>query len=130
MPIPPGSAAKLETTISLKSCHLWTPEDPFLYKLKLSTGGDTAETRFGMRSFRFDAATGRAILNGKPYFMRGTNVCAYRFFEDAERGDKPWRAEWVRRLHEKFKSMHWNAMRYCIGFPPEIWYDIADERAS
>jgi hypothetical protein len=23
--------------------------------------------------------------------------------------------------------MHWNAIRYCIGFPPEIWYDVADE---
>ena len=23
--------------------------------------------------------------------------------------------------------MHWNSARYCIGFPPEIWYDIADE---
>jgi beta-galactosidase len=23
--------------------------------------------------------------------------------------------------------MHWNSIRYCIGFPPEIWYDIADE---
>jgi beta-galactosidase len=127
VPLPSGAATKLETVIPLQSCRLWTPDDPFLYKLKLSTGGDTAETRFGMRSFRFDQATGRAILNGKPYFMRGTNVCAYRFFEDAERGDKPWRAEWVRRLHEKFKSMHWNAMRYCIGFPPEVWYDIADE---
>jgi hypothetical protein len=59
--------------------------------------------------------------------MRGTNVCAYRFFEDAQRGDKPWRAEWVRRLHRKFTSMHWNSIRYCIGFPPEMWYDIADE---
>jgi len=122
-----GPVTKLDIVVPLQSCRLWSPEDPFLYKLRLNTGGDTAETRFGMRSFRFDAATGRAILNGKPYFMRGTNVCAYRFFEDAERGDKPWRAEWVRRLHEKFKSMHWNAMRYCIGFPPEAWYDIADE---
>ena len=23
--------------------------------------------------------------------------------------------------------MHWNALRYCIGFPPEMWYRIADE---
>ena len=23
--------------------------------------------------------------------------------------------------------MHWNCLRYCIGFPPEAWYDIADE---
>jgi len=80
-----------------------------------------------MRSFRFDKESGRAILNGKTYFMRGTNVCAYRFFEDTERGDKPWRKEWVRRLHRKFKSMHWNSIRYCIGFPPELWYEIADE---
>lgn len=122
-----GPATKVDIVIPLQSCRLWTPEDPFLYKLKLTTGGDTAETRFGMRSFRFDQATGRAILNGKPYFMRGTNVCAYRFFEDAERGDKPWRVEWVRQLHEKFKTMHWNSIRYCIGFPPEAWYDIADE---
>ncbi len=118
---------RLDMVIPLESCRLWSPEDPFLYKLRLSIGGDAAETRFGMRSFQFDRQSGRAILNGKPYLMRGTNVCAYRFFEDAERGDKPWRAEWVRRLHQQFKSMHWNAIRYCIGFPPEIWYDIADE---
>jgi hypothetical protein len=23
--------------------------------------------------------------------------------------------------------MHWNSIRYCIGFPPELWYEIADE---
>ncbi len=127
VPVAADTVTKLDLVVPLQSCRLWTPEDPFLYRLRLSTGDDTAETRFGMRSFRFDAASGRAILNGKPYFMRGTNVCAYRFFEDAQRGDRPWRAEWVRRLHEKFKGMHWNSIRYCIGFPPEQWYDIADE---
>lgn len=106
---------------------LWSPEEPFLYEMELDIGTDAVKIRFGMRSFQFDKESGRAILNGKPYFMRGTNVCAYRFFEDAERGDKPWRKEWVRRLHRKFKSMHWNSIRYCIGFPPEIWYEIADE---
>ena len=117
----------VDFAIPIPECHLWSPEDPFLYELEVWTAGDYARTRFGMRSFRFDRESGRAILNGKPYYMRGTNVCIYRFFEDAERGDKPWRAEWVRRLHQKFKSMHWNSMRYCIGFPPELWYDIADE---
>ena len=113
--------------IPAKNCRVWSPEDPFLYELELNTGGDSIRVRFGMRSFRFDKETGRAILNGKPYFMRGTNVCIFRFFEDAVRGDRPWRKEWVRRLHRKFKSMHWNSIRYCIGFPPEIWYKIADE---
>ena len=23
--------------------------------------------------------------------------------------------------------MNWNSLRYCIGFPPDFWYDIADE---
>jgi beta-galactosidase len=117
----------IDFAIPIAECHLWSPEDPFLYELEIWTAGDYARTRFGMRSFGFDRESGRAMLNGKPYYMRGTNVCIYRFFEDAERGDKPWRAEWVRRLHQKFKSMHWNSMRYCIGFPPELWYDIADE---
>jgi len=122
-----GKTTKLDVSIPIEDCKLWTPENPFLYELKLKTGGDCVQVRFGMRSFRFDAESGRAVLNGKPYFMRGTNVCAYRFFEDAERGNKPWRKEWVRRLHQKFKSMHWNSIRYCIGFPPELWYEIADE---
>jgi hypothetical protein len=127
VPVGGEGVTKVDIVVPLKSCRLWSPEDPFLYRLKLSTGADTAEIRFGMRSFRFDRETGRAVLNGKPYFMRGTNVCAYRFFEDVERGDRPWRKEWVRRLHQKFKGMHWNSIRYCIGFPPELWYEIADE---
>jgi len=122
-----GSETTGQATIAIRDCHLWSPEDPFLYELEARSEGDMLTTRFGMRSFRLDHASGRAILNGKPYFMRGSNVTLYRFFEDAERGDKPWREEWVRRLHKKFREMHWNSLRYCIGFPPEAWYRIADE---
>ena len=84
-------------------------------------------TRFGMREFRLDHETGRAMLNGRPYFLRGSNVTLYRFFEDPQCADHPWREDWVRRLHREFKGMHWNALRYCIGFPPEMWYRVADE---
>jgi hypothetical protein len=123
----PGQRKTIDLSVPIENSRLWSPEDPFLYEVKLSTGADALKTRFGMRSFRFDPKTKRAILNGKPYMMRGTNVCIYRFFEDSLRLDRPWRVEWVRRLHRKFKSMHWNAIRYCIGFPPELWYEIADE---
>jgi hypothetical protein len=123
-----GQLAKAELTVPIEGCRLWSPEDPFLYELRLAAGqSDAVKVRFGMRSFRFDPKSMRAVLNEKPYYLRGTNVTAYRFFEDVLRGDKPWRAEWVRRLHRQYKTMHWNAIRYCIGFPPEIWYDIADE---
>ena len=117
----------LDFRVTIPNAQLWSPEAPFLYELELRSAGDSLRTRFGMRSFRFDAESGRAILNGKPYFMRGTNVCIFRFFEDPDRADLPWTRSWVRTLHERFKQMHWNSIRYCIGFPPEIWYEIADE---
>ncbi len=116
-----------DMTIPIPGCHLWSPEDPFLYTLEIDTGADAHTTRFGMRSFATDPQTGRVILNGRPYFMRGSNVCIFRFFEDKSRMGKPWDEAWVRKLHRRFKDMYWNSLRYCIGFPPEKWYEIADE---
>jgi hypothetical protein len=120
------------TRVPIKDCRLWSPEDPFLYQLTVEVKNkgqvtDSTTTRFGMRTFTFDNQAGRAILNGKPYFMRGTNICIFRFFEDPLRGDKPWDKEWVRKFLRQCKKMHWNSIRYCIGLPPEIWYEVADE---
>lgn len=123
----PRQQKTIYVDVPLKDCRLWSPADPFLYELEAAMPADSFKTRFGMRTFKFDPATGRAVLNGKPFFMRGSNVCIYRFCEDPARGDKPWREDWVRLLHRKFKEMHWDALRYCIGFPPEMWYRIADE---
>lgn len=116
-----------DLTIPIENCRLWRPEDPFLYTVEVSTGADVHTTRFGMRSFSTDPKKGVVLLNGKPYYLRGSNVCIFRFFEDAERGALPWDEAWVRKLHRRFKDMHWNSLRYCIGFPPEKWYEIADE---
>jgi len=112
--------------IDMKDTKLWTPESPFLYELTLSTGKDAQSVKFGMRSFRFDPEKKIALLNEKPYYMLGTNVCIFRFFEDPDRGSLPWNRQWVTILHERFKDMHWNTMRYCIGFPPERWYEVCD----
>ncbi len=122
-----GQTAKADVVVAIRNAQLWSPETPFLYELEVDTGADSSVTTFGLRSIRFDAETGFAYLNGKKYFLRGSNVCIYRFFEDATRGALPWDETWVRNLHRKFKEMHWNALRYCIGFPPERWYEIADE---
>ncbi len=127
VPLAAHQRKTIHMPLAVGYCRPWSPEDPFLYELRLSTGTDAVKVRFGMRSFGFKPGDKRAYLNGKPYFLRGTNVCIYRFFEDAARGDLPWRTDWVRRLHQQFKWMHWNSIRYCIGFPPEKWYDVADE---
>jgi len=128
---PARLAKAAETTVDVRipiaECHPWSPEDPFLYTLEADSGTDRFQTRFGMRELRFDPATGRAKLNGNTYFLRGSNFTLYRFFEDSECKDLPWRRDWVRLLHQRVKEMHWNCLRYCIGFPPEAWYDTADE---
>jgi len=95
--------------------------------LEVNIGTDSLSTQFGMREFKFDPVGGRALLNGKPYFMRGGNITLYRFLEDSECAKLPWDSKWVRQLHQRVKDMHWNCLRYCIGFPPEEWYSIADE---
>ncbi|SPE52472.1 putative Beta-galactosidase [Verrucomicrobia bacterium] len=122
-----GTEKVVEAVIPIDHCRLWSPETPFLYTVEADSGADACVTRFGMRVFRLDPVSGRAVLNGRPYFMRGSNFTLYRFFEDGECRELPWKEHWVRRLHQRVKDMHWNCLRYCIGFPPEAWYRIADE---
>ncbi len=123
---PEQGLSVVDFEIGMPSCKLWSPESPFLYELTLSTEGDDKSEIFGMRSFRFDPQTKLALLNGKPYYLRGTNICIFRFFDDPDRDSLPWDDAWTVTLHERLKSMHWNSMRYCIGFPPERWYAICD----
>ena len=112
--------------ISLKGGQLWSPENPFLYTLEINTSADKKTTRFGIRSFEFLKGKQYALLNKQPYFLRGTNVTLMRFFEDTLRSNLPWKDDWVIQLHKRFKDFYWNSMRYCIGFPPERWYEVAD----
>jgi len=127
-----GSETNVDVNISIPQGHLWSPEDPFLYRLEADSGGDSYQSRFGLREFRFEPAKngqpGRAFLNGKPYFLRGSNFAFNRFLEDNQCRDLPWQAYWVKLLHQRVKEMHWNSLRYTIGFPPEAWYDAADEQ--
>jgi beta-galactosidase len=123
-----GEATTILQTLRVPGAKLWTPETPNLYVLETDTGGDSASTRFGMREFRFDTATKRAYLNGRVYFMRGSNVTLHRFFEDPKSGTLPWDEKWVRKLLVDIpKQMHWNSFRFCIGPAPDKWFDIADE---
>src|SRR5882724_4752742 len=124
----PGESKVVLQTVAVAGARLWSPESPNLYLLETSTGGDTVTTRFGMREFRFDTATRRAYLNGRVYFMRGSNITLHRFFEDPLSGTLPWDEAWVRKLLVEIPhQMHWNSFRFCIGPVPDQWLEIADE---
>ena len=126
--VPAGGVKIVTQNILLPKAHLWSPEDPFLYQVATSTAGDQVTTRFGMREFRFDTVTQRAYLNGRPYFLRGSNITLHRFFEDPHVGTLPWNEAWLHRLLVEIpKHLHWNAFRFCIGPVPDRWLEIADE---
>jgi hypothetical protein len=126
--IEPGAEKVITQTIRIPHAHLWWPEDPFLYVLETSTGGDSMQARFGMREFHFDPVTKRAYLNGKVYYLRGSNIALHRFFEDPRSGNLPWDDAWVRRLLGTIpKQMHWNYFRFTIGPVPQHWLDVCDE---
>ncbi len=124
----PGEERTVTQRIKIPKMRLWSPEDPFLYVLTTESSGDRLTTRFGMREFTFDGKTRRAYLNGKVYYLRGSNITLHRFFEDPLCQDLPWRDEWVRKLLGDLpKKMHWNYFRFCIGPVPDHWLDICDE---
>lgn len=124
----PGERKKVQATLKMPGAKLWTPEEPNLHWVATTTTGDTMKTRFGLREFRFDTATRRAYLNGKLYFLRGSNITLHRFFEDPLSKHHPWEEAWVRKLLiDGPKRMNWNSFRFCIGPAPEMWFDIADE---
>ena len=115
-------------SLPVKDARFWSPEDPFLYTLNLSTGADDINIRFGMREFRFDTPTKRAYLNDKLIFLRGSNITLHRFFDDSLCADHPWNEEWVRKLLADLPGKYnWNSFRFCIGPVPDKWFDIADE---
>lgn len=53
----------------VKDLHLWSPESPHLYDVKLTLGNKTLYDRIGFRDIRVDGL--KILLNGKPVFFRG-----------------------------------------------------------
>ncbi|AWB85883.1 glycoside hydrolase family 2 protein [Mycetocola zhujimingii] len=66
--------ANSPTRIPLGDVRPWSPEDPFLYDIRVTLGTDEVTSYVGMRSFGTGTdADGvpRLLLNGKPYFHAG-----------------------------------------------------------
>ncbi len=69
-----GSFQTATAKLSMEGFRYWSPDDPFLYTVKIKAGQDTVESYFGMREFSIRrGADGqvRFALNGKPIFQSG-----------------------------------------------------------
>ena len=66
---------KTDDEIPVPNAKLWSPENPFLYTIKLTLGkSDEVSSYFGMRKFSImkdENGYSRLALNNKPYFQRG-----------------------------------------------------------
>lgn len=65
-------------TLNLSAPHLWSPADPYLYKVETTVKvdgrvSDVYETTTGIRDIEFDADRG-FLLNGQPLKLKGVNM--------------------------------------------------------
>ncbi|CAM5653703.1 PA14 domain-containing protein OS=Streptomyces violarus OX=67380 GN=FHS41_000808 PE=3 SV=1 [Streptomyces violarus] len=111
-------------TLTVRDPHLWSPDDPFLYGLKVKVGADRVGSYFGMRSIAVEKVNGvpRTILNGEPVFMMATLDQGF----------------WPDGLHtaptdealaydlKAHKRLGFNSVRKHIKVEPDRWFHWAD----
>ncbi|MEV0642825.1 PA14 domain-containing protein [Streptomyces sp. NPDC050619] len=111
-------------TLTIDEPHLWSPDDPFLYDLKVTVGADRVGSYFGMRSIAVEKVNGvpRTVLNGEPAFMMATLDQGF----------------WPDGLHtaptdealaydlKAHKRLGFNSVRKHIKVEPDRWFYWAD----
>ena len=90
-----GESKAVTFTYTINKPKLWSPDSPYLYEVhtklisQLSTPNSQLSTKYGIRSFSFDAENG-FVLNGKKVLINGAcvhhddGVLGARAFDDAE----------------------------------------------
>ena len=113
----------------------WSPEEPYLYPVRITVGEDTVMSYFGLRTFsavRDGSGHARFALNGRPYFMNGvldqgywpesylTQPCDEALiFDIREMKDLGFN---MLRKHVKIESRRW--YYHCDRLGMLVWQDM------
>ncbi|EEG73987.1 glycoside hydrolase family 2 protein [[Clostridium] hylemonae] len=111
--------------IPLKEIHRWSPEDPFLYRLRIRMGEDEAESYFAMRKIsaeRDQRGIPRLFLNNRPYFQKG--VLDQGYWPDGLY-TAPSDEAMIFDIME-MKRLGFNMLRKHMKIEPERWYYHCD----
>ncbi|MEU3642270.1 PA14 domain-containing protein [Lentzea sp. NPDC034063] len=116
--------ANSKLTLPVPNAHLWTPDDPYLYKLDITLGKDKVKSYFGMRSTGMTTIGGtpKLTLNGQPIF--NLMQLDQGFYPDGL-NTAPSDEALVFDLKAQ-KDLGFNAVRKHIKAEPARWYYHAD----
>ncbi|MCK0156478.1 DUF4982 domain-containing protein [Cellulophaga sp. F20128] len=120
------STQDIVQNITVNNPKLWSPESPYLYKVKtkIMNGDkviDVVETNMGIRSFSFSADNG-FTLNGKNIKLKGVNNHSDLGALGAAMNDRV-----LERRLEILKEMGCNAIRTAHNPPSATLLDLCDK---
>ncbi len=100
----------------------WSPRHPSLYEARLRVDdGDERTVRFGLRSIDVDGST--LYLNRRPLYLRMALSWGW-YLEALHSNPGPVH---VRAALERLRSLGYNGVKLCLWFPPQHYFDLADE---
>lgn len=108
----------------ISPCHpiVWTPENPHLYRFKITAGEDEISSYFALRKISIENVRGipRICLNGEPFFFHG--LLDQGYFSDGiftPADDKGFENDIL-----SMKALGFNTLRKHIKIePPQFYYD-------
>ncbi|MEG9862670.1 MAG: glycoside hydrolase family 2 TIM barrel-domain containing protein [Parvularculales bacterium] len=115
----PLTDGRAEVNLDAKP-DLWSPENPVLYDVTLTSGDDRVTDRVGFR--RIERRGTKILLNGKPIFLRGISV-----HEDDETMGKVTSEDDIRRRFAHARELGCNFLRLAHYPHHELAAKIADE---
>ena len=113
--------------VKVKNMRLWSPEDPYLYSVKIYTDNDEVTSYFAMRKFSTiidEQGYTRLALNNKPYFMKG--VLDQGYYKDGLYTPSSYE-DYIKDI-ELVKSLGFNMIRKHIKIEIPRWYFECDKR--
>ena len=104
--------------------HLWSPEDPYLYRFTIETQQDRVESYFALRTLEIKSYNGipRLCLNGEPYFFHG--LLDQGYWSDGIY--TPATPECYAHDITEMKRLGFNTLRKHIKVEPEQFYYDCD----
>ena len=114
-----------EVSLKIKNLRLWSPEDPYLYELKLETKNDKIESYFAMRKISKIMHNGHLVLalNNQPYFMNG--ILDQGYYKNGLYTPESYE-DYIKDI-QLVKSLGFNTIRKHIKIEMPRWYYECDK---